>query len=338
MIYENISLKKYNTFGLNIKADRMVTFMMEENAVHFFKQQRIKPEMCLILGAGSNVLFTGDFHGTIIHPNIEGIAVEEKKEDHVIISCGAGIVWDKLVQLTVSYGFGGLENLSFIPGHVGAAPVQNIGAYGAEVGQTIEKVRAISLIDGSIVEFTNDDCKFGYRDSIFKGELKGKYLISRVYFRLSTRPRLSLEYGSIKEEVNKLGIISLANVRKTVIITRQRKLPDPSEIGNAGSFFKNPVVDARVADDLKGRYPGIPIFGDRSGCFKLAAAWLIEQCGWKGKRAGDTGIHDKQALVIVNYGNATGTEIYEFSERIRHSVYEKFGIALEREVEVIGLI
>ncbi len=262
--------------------------------------------------------------------------LRRRKSDYVIVSCGAGIVWDKLVELTVNHGFGGLENLSLIPGHVGAAPVQNIGAYGSEVRNTIEKVRAVSIHDGSVREFTNEECRFGYRDSIFKGELKGKYLITKVYFRLSTRPMLTLEYGSLKEEVNKLGSTSLLNVRTIVINTRRKKLPDPAEIGNAGSFFKNPVVTSSFADDLKLKFPGLPVFKDHTGCIKLAAGWLIEQCGWKGKRIGEAGVHDKQALVIVNYGNATGKELFDFSEMVRKSVSEKFGITLDREVEVIG--
>ncbi|MFZ0282097.1 MAG: UDP-N-acetylenolpyruvoylglucosamine reductase, partial [Bacteroidales bacterium] len=208
--------------------------------------------------------------------------------------------------------------------------------YGAEVRNTIEKVRAVSLIDGSIREFKNEECRFGYRDSIFKGELKGKYLITKVYYRLSTKPKLTLEYGSLKEEVNKLGSTSLHNVREIVINTRRKKLPDPAEIGNAGSFFKNPVVTSSYADDLKLKYPGLPVFKDHSGCIKLAAGWLIEQCGWKGKRTGEAGVHDKQALIIVNYGNATGMELFELSEQVRKSVNENFGILLEREVEVVG--
>lgn len=335
MIYENISLKKYNTFGLNIKADRLVTFKHEENAIHFFEQNRGSDQKIKILGGGSNLLFTGDYHGTLIHPEMEGITLEGKTGNDVIVSAGAGEVWDKLVESTVNKGIGGLENLSYIPGLVGAVPVQNIGAYGAEVSNTIEKVRAISVTDGSLREFTREECRFGYRDSIFKGELKGRYLITLVYFRLSTKPRLSLEYGSLKDELNKMGSISLGNVRKTVINSRVAKLPDPALTGNAGSFFKNPVVNASVAEEIKSKNPKIPLFNDPSGGIKLAAGWLIEQCGWKGKRFGDAGVHDKQALVIVNYGNATGLELFELSEKIKISVAEKFGVTLEREVEII---
>jgi UDP-N-acetylmuramate dehydrogenase len=335
MIYENISLKKFNTFGLNVKADRLVSFKHEENAIHFFEKQKGSVQKWMILGGGSNLLFTGDFHGTIIHPEMEGISLEGKKGKDVIVSAGAGVIWDKLVESTVNKGLGGLENLSLIPGLVGAAPIQNIGAYGAEVKDTIEKVRAICLEDGSVREFKNEDCRFGYRDSIFKRELKGKYLITKVYFKLSTKPKLCLEYGSLKDEISKLGSTSLGNVRNIVINTRQSKLPDPEQICSAGSFFKNPVVNGPVADDLKLKHPKMPVFKDHSGGVKLAAGWLIEQCGWKGKRIGDAGVHDKQALVIVNHGNATGRELFDLSEQIKKSVTEKFGIILEREVEVI---
>jgi UDP-N-acetylmuramate dehydrogenase len=335
MIYENISLKKFNTFGLNVKADRLVTFKHEENAIHFFEQQKGSLWKWMILGGGSNLLFTGDFHGTLIHPEMEGISLEGKKGKDMIVSAGAGVIWDKLVESTVNKGLGGLENLSLIPGLVGAAPIQNIGAYGAEVKDTIEKVRAICIEDGSVREFKNEECRFGYRDSIFKRELKGKYLITKVYFKLSTKPKLCLEYGSLKDEINKLGSTSLGNVRKIVISTRQYKLPDPEQICNAGSFFKNPVVNSPVADNLRLKHPKMPVFKNQSGCVKVAAGWLIEQCGWKGKRVGDAGVHDKQALVIVNHGNATGKELFDLSEQIKKSVAEKFGIILEREVEVI---
>jgi UDP-N-acetylmuramate dehydrogenase len=338
MIYENISLKKYNTFGLNVRADRLVSFKLEENAVRFFRQNREILQNTLVLGGGSNVLFIDDFHGTIIHPAMDEIALEEKKSDYARISAGAGLVWDRLVEITVNYGFGGLENLSLIPGLVGAAPVQNIGAYGAEVKDAVEKVRAIDLKTGEVREFTNEECRFSYRDSIFKQDVKGRYFITKVYFKLSTKPRLSLEYGMLQEELNKLGANSLSNVRKAVISIRQGKLPDPAVIGNAGSFFKNPFVDETFIEKLKVKYPRLPVFRESSGAVKLAAGWLIEQCGWKGKRVGETGIHEKQALVLINYGNATGKEIYRLSEEIKKSVFEKFGINLIREVEIVGII
>lgn len=335
MIYDNISLKKYNTFGLNIKADRLITFVHEENAIHFFRQEKLSDQNYLIIGKGSNLLFTGDFHGTVIRPEIEGISLEEKKSDNVVVSCGAGVIWDRLVESTVNNGLGGLENLSLIPGLVGASPVQNIGAYGVEVKNSIEKVRAISIEDGSIREFSNEECAFGYRSSIFKKELKGRYMITKVFFRLSTKPKLCLEYGSLKEEVSKLGSMSLGNIRKIVIKIRETKLPDPDHLGNAGSFFKNPVISVSSANKLKSEYPGLPTFSDPTGDIKLPAGWLIEQCGWKGRRIGDAGVHDKQALVLVNHGKASGMELFNLSEEIRRSVAARFGISLEREVEII---
>ncbi|HNR43379.1 MAG TPA: UDP-N-acetylmuramate dehydrogenase [Bacteroidales bacterium] len=335
MIYENISLKKYNTFGLNVKADRLIPFKHEENVISFLRQQGGSEQSLFVIGQGSNLLFTGDFHGTLIHPEMEGITLEGRKDDVVIISSGAGVLWDKLVESTINNGFGGLENLSLIPGSVGAAPVQNIGAYGVEVRNTIERVRAVSLENGSVREFTNDECQFGYRSSIFKGELKGKYLITKVYFRLSTRPKLSLEYGSLREEVSKLGSVSLKNVREIVINTRKSKLPDPAILGNAGSFFKNPAVSESLAEELKKKDPQLPVFNNDSGEVKIPAGRLIELCGWKGRRIGDAGVHDRQALVLVNFGRATGKEIFDLSEKIKESVFEKFGIMLESEVEIL---
>lgn len=335
MIYERISLKKFNTFGINVRADRLAAFKLEDNAVRFFKQHKGTEQNYLVLGGGSNILFTSDFHGTIIHPEIEGITMEGKSGSDIFVLAGAGVNWDKLVESTVNNGLGGLENLSLIPGYVGAVAVQNIGAYGVEVKDVIEKVRAISLADGSIREFTSAECKFGYRDSVFKHELKGLYLITKILFRLSTRPKLCLEYGSLKDELSKLGPASIANIRKIVISTRQAKLPDPEQIGNAGSFFKNPFVPESVLESIQKKYPKLPVFRDRSGEVKIPAGWLIEQCGWKGKRIGDAGIHEKQALVIVNYGNATGSELFDLSEKVRKSVADTFGIDLEREVEMI---
>ena len=239
------------------------------------------------------------------------------------------------MEWTTEKGFGGLENLSLIPGRVGAVPVQNIGAYGAEVKDTIVKVRTISAIDGTVKIFTNDECGFGYRTSIFKRSAKGKYLITRVWFRLSTNPALNINYGSLKEEVMRLGGADLKNVRKAVIKIRKSKLPDPEVTGNAGSFFKNPLVSLKKAEEIKKGFSGIPCYDDPSGEIKLAAGWMIEQCGWKGRKLGNAGVHEVQALVIINTGGATGKEIFDLSENIRSSVNGKFGILLDREVEVI---
>jgi len=337
MIFENISLKKYNTLGLDYKADRLIEIKSEEEAAILFKGKIRFNHPLFILGGGSNILFTGDFKGTIIYPDIEGVNIEnaEYGGGKVLVSAGAGVVWDKFVGWTVDHGFGGLENLSLIPGKVGATPVQNIGAYGVEVKDIIEEVRTISLCDGSVRIFSNEDCEFGYRNSIFKNREKGKYLVTRVSFRLSDNPELNLCYDSLKEEVSKIGPETLKNIRQAVINIRKNKLPDPEETGNAGSFFKNPVVTEAYAKGLKEKYPEMPVYDEKTGCKKLAAGWLIDRCGWKGKRIHDAGVHPKQALVIVNYGRASGKEIISLSEEIQKSVSEKFGIELEREVEVL---
>ena len=340
MIYKNVPLKKYNTFGLDYMADCMIHIKTEEEATTFFRDDISGRKPFLILGSGSNLLFTCDFNGTILYPEMKGMRIEAQDQENgdIIVSSGAGVNWDDFVEWTVNKGFGGLENLSLIPGKVGATPVQNIGAYGVEVKDLILKVNTINTSDGSIRVFTQNECEFGYRDSIFKKQEKGKYLITMVYYNLKINPLLNLEYDSLKEEVNSLGILTLRNVRQAVINLRRSKLPDPEITGNAGSFFKNPVVKESLAIDLKNRYSSMPLYEDKNGFMKLAAGWLIEQCGWKGKRTGDAGVHDKQALVLINYGKATGKEIYDLSEQIKKSVYEKFGVRLEREVEVVGTI
>lgn len=337
LVEENTSLKKYNTFGLDYSARRIIhPASIQEIKSITGKLDEYKP--FLILGGGSNLLFTGDYSGTLIHPLVGGISIERSDYQSVIVSAGSGLNWDNLVEWTVKNGFYGLENLSFIPGNVGASPVQNIGAYGSEVKDTIDKVETVRISDGKEILFTKDDCGFAYRYSVFKGPEKGKYIVSRVHFRLSIVPRLNIDYGSVNDEVKRFGEVTLSNVRQAVINIRKSKLPDPAEIGNAGSFFKNPVVESSVAESLKSEFPGIPLYPDKQGFTKIPAGWLIEQCGWKGKRKGDTGVHEKQSLVIVNYGKATGKDIYELSESVRSSVKMKFGIYLEREVEVVSSI
>jgi UDP-N-acetylmuramate dehydrogenase len=338
MIRKNYSLKSYNTFGLNYKSEFFISTTSEDEAIKLFRESGSFKKPILILGRGSNILFTDNYTGTIIHPEIGGMNIEEENPDFIIVSAGAGIGWDSFVEWTVDNGFGGLENLSLIPGTAGAAPIQNIGAYGVEVKDSIEKVRAVAIEDGTVREFDKDECRFGYRNSIFKTELKGRYLITRVFFKLATRPLLNLHYGSLASVLAELGEASLKNVRQAVINIRRSKLPDPDVIGNAGSFFKNPVVDISAAETLRKRYPQIPCYDDASGGIKLSAGWLIEQCGWKGKRFGNAGVHDKQALIIVNLGSASGREIFSLSEEIRKSVWYRFEVELEREVEVIGPI
>jgi UDP-N-acetylmuramate dehydrogenase len=334
-ICRNINLKSFNTFGLGYLAKTMIHMKTEKELRMLFKGEIHWKKPLLILGGGSNLLFTNDFKGTIICPEFGTIRIEQLLNDQIIVSAGAGIGWDKLVEWSVEMGFSGFENLSGIPGNVGAAPVQNIGAYGAEVQDTIVKVRTICTNDGSVKVFNNEDCKFGYRTSFFKNEGKGKFLVTRVYFRLSLKHKPDLDYGLLKDEVSKLGKATLKNIRKAVLSIRSSKLPDPEVIGNAGSFFKNPIIKKSAADKILKLYPKMPVYDDPSGGKKLAAGWMIEQCGWKGKRAGEAGVHEKQALVLVNCGKATGKEIVDLSEKIRLSVKKKFGIELEREVEVI---
>ena len=336
MIDYKVSLRDFNTFGLDYKASTLCSFRSETEAFLELRDEIDKDKPHLIIGSGSNILFTEDYNGFIIHSDIQGISIEEEFPDRIVISSGSGVMWDSLVEWTVGNGFGGLENLSYIPGLVGAAPVQNIGAYGTEVQKFITKVRAIEIKSGKTEEFSHDMCSFGYRDSIFKHELKGQFLITRVFFNLSKRPAFNIGYGPVKEDAEKLGPLSLKTIRQAIINIRRDKLPDTTITGNAGSFFMNPVVSDKKAEDLRKKYNDIPIYPVSAGEVKLAAGWLIEQCGWKGRRSGNAGVYDKQALVLVNLGNATGKEIYDLSEEIRKSVYEEFGIMLQREVEVIG--
>ena len=336
LIFKNIPLNNYNTFRLGYKADCLVRVKTEREAVAFMRKNFSWKDPLLIIGDGSNILFTNDFRGTILKPELKGIRIEKSSGSEVIVSAGAGVKWDNLVKWTVEKGLCGLENLSLIPGQTGAAAVQNIGAYGTEIKETILKVRSISTQDGSVRIFDRDECNFGYRSSVFKTTEKGKFLVTRVWFRLSNDKRFKIDYGSVREEINKLGEINLANIRQAVINIRRNKLPDPDITGNAGSFFKNPVVSAERAADLKKLFPGMPCYEQNSSDVKLAAGWLIEQCGWKGRSIGNAGVHEKQALVLINHGSASGEEIFTLSEMIKNSVKNKFDIELEREVEVIG--
>jgi UDP-N-acetylmuramate dehydrogenase len=338
MIKTDISLKPYNTFGLDYRADKLIETESEAELVYYAEKGELDPGSLLIIGGGSNLLFLNDYHGTVLKPVIEGIRIEEEDKDSAVVSAGAGVEWDRFAGWCVDKGLGGVENLSLIPGNTGAAPVQNIGAYGSEAKDTVTRVRAYSLVNKEFIEFSNSDCRFGYRESIFKGELKNNVIVTRVYFRLSKRPQFRLNYGFLEAETAAIGEISLKNIRQAVINIRLRKLPDPSVLGNAGSFFKNPVVSAAKAEEIRYYNPLVPVYDDASGGKKIAAGWLIEQCGWKGRKLGNAGVHSMQALVLVNHGSATGREIYDLSSEICRSVKEKFGIELQREVEVIGSI
>jgi UDP-N-acetylmuramate dehydrogenase len=333
-LLENYDLTTYNTFHLNSTAARFFEFTETEDLLLFLRHEKLE-ERHLILGGGSNILFQKYFPGLVIYPNIPGIVEADEDRNNLYWEVGAGVEWDELVDRAVQCELGGLENLSLIPGKVGAAPVQNIGAYGAEIGERIELVRFIHLESGKMMELKGEDCHFAYRDSIFKNELKNRVVITSVIFKLDKFPEFKLDYGSLKSEVEKIGKTDLDSIRKAVIRIREAKLPDPKVIGNAGSFFKNPVVDMEIARILLDKYPQMPVYQAGEEHVKLAAGWLIDQCGWKGYRKGDAGVHDHQALVLVNYGKATGEELIDLSHQIRNSVQEKFHVLLEPEVNII---
>ena len=335
--YTNFSLKKHNTFGIEATSKYYFEFTETEDLPEFLATNKQWPNLpILILGEGSNLLFVNDFPGLIINPNIPGISIAHEDRNNVWLEVGAGVVWDDLVEFSVFNKWGGIENLSLIPGKVGAAAVQNIGAYGIEIQNQIESVNGFDL--ETQTEYTYDavNCQYAYRDSIFKNQLTNRFVITSVVFKLDKFPEFLLNYGELKTEVEKLGGVNLRNIRQTVIRIRESKLPDPKVMGNAGSFFKNPIVETSLAEQLRKNFPMLPQYPATDGKTKLAAGWLIDQCGWKGFRRGDAGVHEKQALVLVNYGNATGREIYDLSEEIKLSVQEKFGVELEREVNVIG--
>ena len=330
-IQQNKSLKQYNTFGINAIAKEFAEF----ESIEDLKQIDLNRNH-LVLGGGSNILFTKNVDGLVLKNNIRGIEVPEETDEHVIVKAGAGENWHQLVLSTVDRGLGGMENLSLIPGNTGASPMQNIGAYGVEIKDIFHSLEAYSIADKTIVTFKNEDCNFGYRESVFKNKYKGQFIICSVSFRLNKKPSINTSYGAISQELEKMGVInpSIKDVSNAVINIRSSKLPDPKITGNAGSFFKNPVIDKDLADSLKSTYTDMPYFptGNR---VKLAAGWLIEQCGWKGYRKGDAGCYDKQALVLVNYGSASGNEIYDLSEEILQSVKERFRVTLEREVNIL---
>ncbi|RIH66760.1 UDP-N-acetylmuramate dehydrogenase [Mariniphaga sediminis] len=333
---ENYALTPHNTFGLKARARYFFEFTETEDLQTFVSSNESWNNLPLfVLGGGSNVLFRDDFEGLVIHPNIPGIFKVKEDRQYVWFEAGAGEVWDDFVKYCVDFGAGGVENLSQIPGSVGAAPVQNIGAYGQEVSHVIERVKGFDLQQKMPVEFPASACEFAYRDSLFKKELKNRVVITSVIFKLDKFPEFNLAYGQVEEKVNTLGEVSLQNIRKAVIEIRASKLPDVNELGNAGSFFKNPVVTVEFAEKIRERFPEVPVYPVNEKEAKLAAGWLIEKAGWKGRREGNVGVHEKQALVLVNYGNATGKEVFNFSEKIRQAVWEKFGVQLEREVNCI---
>ncbi|PTN08130.1 UDP-N-acetylmuramate dehydrogenase [Mangrovibacterium marinum] len=334
---ENFPLKSYNTFGLEAKARYFFEFTEAEDLPYFlanFPDWEKLP--LLLLGGGSNLLFVDDFDGLVLHANIPGIQQIREDRNHVWLEVGAGEEWDRFVAYCVHHWLGGLENLSLIPGNVGAAPVQNIGAYGVEVGNYIDLVKGFDLKTFEEYEIPGAECQFAYRDSIFKNQLKGRFVVTSVVFRLDKFMEYKLDYGDLRAEVEKRGGENIHAVREAVIAIRESKLPDPQKVGNGGSFFKNPIVGADVADSLKNEFPAIPVYPTGDGKCKLAAGWMIDQCGWKGYREGDAGVHPQQALVLVNYGKATGKQIAALAMQIEQSVADRFGVLLEPEVNFIG--
>jgi UDP-N-acetylmuramate dehydrogenase len=334
---QDISLKPYNTFGIDCDAKLFVSITNQDELIQLIQTKEFINNNKLVLGGGSNILLTGDFEGLVIKNDIKGIEKIKEDEHHVWIKTGAGEVWHSFVLYCIENGYAGVENLSLIPGTVGAAPMQNIGAYGVEIKDVFESLEAISILNGQSRAFNNNDCKFGYRESAFKHEFKGEYIITSVVFKLNKIPQFNVSYGAIGQVLknNNITKLTIKAVSDAVIEIRSSKLPDPKVLGNSGSFFKNPEVNIGKAEELKALYPEMPLYPMTSTTKKLASGWLVEQCGWKGKRVGDTGAHKDQALVLVNYGNAKGKEIWELAIKIKQSVWDKFGVFIEPEVNVI---
>jgi UDP-N-acetylmuramate dehydrogenase len=336
-IRSNVSLKHFNTFGIDATAKYFCEVNSVDSLIVLLLSEAAQSEPKLVLGGGSNILFTKDYDGLVIKNNIKGITIIDQQDNNLFVKAGAGEIWHNLVLWSIEQNLGGLENLSLIPGRAGAAPIQNIGAYGVELKDVFHQLEAIEIDSGKQKIFHLDECNFGYRDSVFKNQLKDKYIIVSVTLCLSKTHTLNTSYGAIENELKKKNITepTIKNVSDAVIHIRQSKLPDPAIIGNAGSFFKNPEVSKEKFLKLQHSNPNIAAYPLSSGNVKLAAGWLIEQCGWKGKTAGNTGSHKDQSLVLVNYGNATGKEIFEFARAIQQSVKEKFDVEIEREVNVI---
>ncbi|HEX7413288.1 MAG TPA: UDP-N-acetylmuramate dehydrogenase [Bacteroidia bacterium] len=336
LILVNHSLKKFHTFGTDVYAK----YFTEINSIAEFKERQqnliYTGNDLLILGGGSNLLFTKNYEGLVIKNNLKGIEISKQDEDYVWVKAAAGENWHNLVLWCVANNYGGVENLSLIPGCVGASPMQNIGAYGVELKDVCHQVYAVDLQTGEEITFSNADCKFGYRESVFKNIYRNKYLITAVVFKLNKKPVFNTSYGAIEQELQAMGVTqpTIKAISDAVIHIRQTKLPDPAKLGNAGSFFKNPEVTKQKHDALKQQFPKLVAYPLDNGNYKLAAGWLIEQCGFKGQRIGDAGVHANQALVLVNYGAASGNDIYALSQQIISTVSITFEVTLEREVNI----
>ena len=334
-INQHISLLPYNTFGIDVNADFFIEYDSAADLQDVLRSETVKNNKTLHIGGGSNLLFLNDYNGVILHSAIRSIEKIFEDADSVLLEVGSSVNWDDFVGFCVTNGWGGAENLSLIPGEAGAAAVQNIGAYGVEVQELIVNVNSVEVETTAFKTFTKEECRYGYRNSIFKNELKGKYIITSIVFRLTKNPVFRLNYQHLEEEVLKNGEVNLQNIRSTIIHIRQAKLPDPKVTGNAGSFFMNPVIPKEQFLSLQSLYPQLPHYYDSETMEKIPAAWLIDQCGWKGKRIGNAGVHENQALVLVNLGGAKGSEIVYLAQQIQQSVKEKFGIELTPEVNYI---
>ncbi|MEP6928287.1 MAG: UDP-N-acetylmuramate dehydrogenase [Ginsengibacter sp.] len=335
-VQENFQLKNYNTFNIDVSAKYFSTFASAEELELLLDDSK-KVAHKLILGGGSNILFTKNYDGLVLKNKIMGIVTVHEEEKYVYVKVGAGENWHQFVMHCVGKNFAGVENLSLIPGNVGASPMQNIGAYGVEIKDVFHSLEAYNIEEKKIMNFTLNDCEFGYRESVFKKKYKNQFIVLNVTFRLNKIPHFNVKYGAIEEELKKMQVerLSIKVISDAIINIRTSKLPDPALTGNAGSFFKNPEINSHELHQLNQLHElKIPSFKIDEDHFKIPAGWLIEQCGWKGYRRGDVGCYDKQALVLVNYGNAKGNEILDLSEEIRKSVAQKFTIDLEREVNI----
>ena len=337
LLLKNHSIKNLNTFGVDVKAKLFTEAFSEEELLELICDKNIMQEKKLILGSGSNILFTKDFDGLIIKDSISGINVVEENEDFVLVEAGAGVIWNDLVNYCVEKNFGGVENLTLIPGTVGAAPIQNIGAYGQELADTFFSLNGVFIETGEWKSFNREQCDFSYRTSIFKKKLKNEFIITSVKLKLSANPKPNTNYKILNDHLLQKGLANpnIKDVSKAIAEIRRSKLPDPLKIGNAGSFFKNPVLSDETINKLKTEFPDLISFPSETGQAKVSAGWLIEKCGWKGKRVGDVGTSADHALIVCNFGNATGAEILEFAMRIKEEVANKFGITLEEEVNIL---
>lgn len=337
-IHQNISLKPYNTFGIDAMAKLFARFSSTDELCELFDSRFLDEERPpLIIGGGSNILLTNDYTGLVAKNEMLGIEPVKQDEQHIYVRAAAGENWHRFVLYCIENNFAGVENLSLIPGNVGASPMQNIGAYGVEIKDVFYQLEAFNIREKKVEIFTAKDCEFGYRESVFKRKYKGQFVITAVTFKLNKQPVFNTSYGAIQQELDKMNVkeLSIAAISQAVINIRQSKLPNPEKIGNAGSFFKNPTISKQQFESLQKEFPAMVGYPANNNEVKVAAGWLIEQCGWKGYRKGDAGCHAKQALVLVNYGNAKGSEIFDLSTEIMKSVEVKFGIMLQREVNVL---